>query len=343
MGGVQGPRSRGPAAASAVARTAASPAPAEASRARARRGTAEPAARFDDAAGQTSPIAARPAGGSDVAKLRAASEGDGGAFTADGERKWKVPPPGVEVTANDTGRGAWIEKWRSPTTGAWVHNYTQAYMEARAEKKFVDNRRFGEVVGDIRKAVAKDLTRDNTKAQLSALCVALIDQAYFRVGNETSEGNGVYGVTTLQAKHVQLGDDGRVSFEYVGKARVEQHRVVVDKQIAKILKRLKAQRGPDERLFRFKNDAIDAGDVNRYLSQFGVTAKQFRTFHATRLMHEMLASNPGLAEDERPAAVSAAFERVAAKLGHTPEVCRGSYVDPTLIEDFLAGKELTSP
>jgi DNA topoisomerase-1 len=194
------------------------------------------------------------------------------------------------------------------------------------------------VLGDVRAQVKKDLAKDGTKAQLCALAVSLIDQAYFRVGNEESDDNGVYGVTTLEARHVDVSASGRVDFEFVGKKRVEQHRVVVDKRIAKVLKRLLAKTAPDERVLRHEGSNIDAGDVNRYLEKFDVTAKQFRTFHATRLLREQLAEHRDVPKGEREAVVDAAFEQVAALLGHTPAVCRKSYVDPTVVESYLAGK-----
>lgn len=297
---------------------------------------AEKPATFDAKPGQASALPAPSPKGRPAELLRAEAPASAG-----GEPKWKTAPPGAEVIENTTGRGAWVEKWRNDS-GKWVHNYTLAYMEQRSDVKFVDNRRFGEVLTDVRARVAKDLGRDGTKAQLCALVVALIDQAYFRVGNEESDDNGVYGATTLLKKHLSVHDDGRVEFEYVGKASVEQHRVVVDKQIAKILKRLKAGAGPDDRLFvHKKKDVIDAGDVNRYLAKFNVTAKQFRTFHATRLVREALLEQAHLPKAERPAAVEATVEQVAALLGHTAAVCRGSYVDPTLIDDYVAGEDLS--
>jgi DNA topoisomerase-1 len=295
---------------------------------------ADRAATFDGVAGSAQP----PAAGGDGASAVAARADDPGAraFTADGERKWRVPPAGVSVVPNDSGRGAWIEKWRSPKTGKWIYNYTAAYMEARSDAKFLDNKRFATVVPEIRAQLAKDLKRDGTKKQQLALIVTLIDQAYFRVGNEESDDNGVYGVTTLLKKHVTLGTGGRASFDYVGKKSVQQHRVVVDKPIAKILKRLRARcASDDDRLFAYKGNVLDAGDVNAYLRKFKVTAKQFRTFHATRLMRESLLSQSGAPKDERERIVDAAFERVAALLGHTAAVCRASYVDPTVIDDYL--------
>jgi DNA topoisomerase-1 len=295
---------------------------------------ADPAAAFDGSGGDAAPLADAPSGGASALDVRL--DDTDRSLTADGQLKWKVPPPGVEIFENESGRGAWIEKWKSPKTGKWVHNYTAAHMETRSQQKFVANRRFGQVVGDIRAQLAADLGRDGTKKQVLALVVTLIDQAYFRVGNEESDDNGVYGVTTLLNRHVNIGTAGKVEFEYVGKKSVEQHRVVVDKKLARILKRLKAKAGGDDgRLFQFNGGAIDAGDVNAYLKKFGVTAKNFRTFHATRLIHEQLSGHGDAPKAEREAIVTQAFEHVAALLGHSPAVCRTSYVDPKVVDTFM--------
>lgn len=55
----------------------------------------------------------------------------------------KTPPPGVQVIPNDTGAGTWAEKWRHPTTGKWVYNYTLEQVERAANAKFKDNVRVG--------------------------------------------------------------------------------------------------------------------------------------------------------------------------------------------------------
>src|SRR5262245_20925841 len=67
------------------------------------------------------------------------------AFTADGKRKWKVPPHGAHVEKNSAHNGTWIERWPAPGTkkGApikWVYNYTLDEVKRRAGLKFAENR-----------------------------------------------------------------------------------------------------------------------------------------------------------------------------------------------------------
>jgi DNA topoisomerase-1 len=81
--------------------------------------------------------------------------------------------------------------------------------------------------------------------------------------------------------------------------------------------------------------------VNAFLSEYGVTAKDLRTYHATKAMFEELkaASRPEksepLTKKETAARLKAAFEKVAYQMGHTPAVCRTSYVLPQLVDDFV--------
>jgi DNA topoisomerase-1 len=258
-------------------------------------------------------------------------------LTADGKPKWKTPPPGVAVEENTSGEGAWIERWKSPGTGKWVYNYTVEFMEKRAGEKFVKNRIFGKKLPNIRRRLRRDL-KTRGKRQILALVVSLMDRAYLRVGNETSDDDGVYGATTLLKKHLRF--EGRKAiFKYVGKKDVPQTKVITHPKLVALLKqRHNAARGGDARLFTWEGTVIDAGDINDYLDHYNVTAKMFRTFHATRLAHSHLKRLGKIPTADRDAAVDAMFVEVAEKLGHTPSVCRKNYVDPTVVKAFMRGR-----
>jgi hypothetical protein len=87
-------------------------------------------------------------------------------FTADGQRKWKVPPEGAKIEKNSARNGTWIERWPAPKkkgdTGPikWVYNYTLAEVKRRAGIKFAQNRELARHIPDIRKQVTKDLSGD---------------------------------------------------------------------------------------------------------------------------------------------------------------------------------------
>jgi len=259
------------------------------------------------------------------------------AHMAGAAAKWKRPPPGVKVTPNRTGQGNWIEKWTSPTTGKTVYNYTQRFMQQQALKKFRENAEFARTLPKIKEQLQHDLA-GRGRYRIVAAVVGCIQDAYFRVGNPESAKYGVFGVTTLQAQHLKF-EDGRAVFDYIGKKKQPQHRVVDDRAVIAVLRDLKAAcKNPDGPLFVYQGTPISDHEVNSYLAPFGVTAKQFRTFHATRLCRKFLLEQGHLPSSRREQAVQQAVESTAALLGHTPEVCRGSYIDPVVIEAFMAGE-----
>ncbi|HMR34078.1 MAG TPA: hypothetical protein PKA13_26115 [Geminicoccaceae bacterium] len=86
---------------------------------------------------------------------------------------------------------------------------------------------------------------------------------------------------------------------------------------------------------------MDSADVNAFLREIAgddFTAKDFRTFAATVLAAwalQELASFDSEAAAKRN--VTAAIERVAGRLGHTPAICRKSYVHPEIVGAYMAG------
>ncbi|WP_321166428.1 hypothetical protein [Serinicoccus sp. CUA-874] len=70
-----------------------------------------------------------------------------------------------------------------------------------------------------------------------------------------------------------------------------------------------------------------------------MTAKDFRTWHATVLAATSLAltEEAGDTQASRRRAVKAAVDEVAAYLGNTPTVARASYIDPRVIDLYESG------
>ena len=177
----------------------------------------------------------------------------------------------------------------------------------------------------------------------------LINSLYFRVGTEKSAKHyRTYGITTLQNKHLQIGRKGELIFDYVGKSHVQHRKVLVDEELAAIMKELK-EVGGKRKLFHYLNGdgkprPVKPQELNAYLKS--VTAPQFsskdlRTWGATLLAAIQLAEI-GRAEDETKAKknIVAAIKRVAEYLGNTPTVCRGSYIHPAVLKCYEAGVTL---
>jgi DNA topoisomerase I len=88
--------------------------------------------------------------------------------------------------------------------------------------------------------------------------------------------------------------------------------------------------------------AIRSDELNAYLKEITgvpVSAKDFRTLHASALAGEALAAlEPAESETARKRQVADVIKRVAAFLQNTPAICRKSYVAPCLIDLFEKGE-----
>ena len=91
-----------------------------------------------------------------------------------------------------------------------------------------------------------------------------------------------------------------------------------------------------------KARAIRTEDLNRYLREIAgvaVTAKDFRTLHASALAGEALAKlEPAESVTARKRQMAAVTKQVAAFLQNTPAISRNSYVAPCLYALFENGR-----
>lgn len=197
------------------------------------------------------------------------------------------------------------------------------------------------LIEDLQVALAKG---DTPREKVVAAIVALIDRCHFRIGtDEYAERHGTFGVTTLRPEHVTVSGS-EVQFQFIGKKQVPWDKTVTDPDLAEFIEHLAAESHGD-RLFWYYRDGkqypIKASHVNAFLSKYGVTAKDLRTYHATKAMFETLkaasrpANAPPLTKREVTARLKAAFDKVAYEMGHTPAVCKTSYVLPQLVDDFI--------
>lgn len=87
---------------------------------------------------------------------------------------------------------------------------------------------------------------------------------------------------------------------------------------------------------------MTGADVNAYLKELAgleITAKDFRTWHATVMAAVALAVSQPVARSEsaRRRAIARACREVSGYLGNTPAVCRASYINPRVIELYEEG------
>lgn len=231
--------------------------------------------------------------------------------------------------------------------GRKQYRYHPAWRRFRDRDKFGRLREFGERLPALRARLRDDLALEGMpRERILALVASLLDRTLARVGNrEYLRSNGSHGLSTLRARHADWQPGGIARLRFRGKSGRMQELRVDDERLVKLLRR--CQRLPGQALFQYVDDAgrrraIHSGMVNRYLHEaMGApfTAKEFRTWGATRLAVATLAATPVPdTGDECDACVAAAIGAVAKALGNTPAVCRASYVHPLVPAAWREGR-----
>jgi DNA topoisomerase I len=193
---------------------------------------------------------------------------------------------------------------------------------------------FARALPRLRKRAAADLRGTGHTREL-ACAVRLLDRGFFRVGGEEyAEGNGSYGLATLEPKHVELAGDGMLVFDYPAKSGKRRTQAVVDPEVYEFVAALKRRR-------RRRLLGIHSSEVNAYIKEHTAgdfSAKDFRTWHATVLAAVALGiSERAKTKTGRQRAITRAVAEVAHYLGNTPAVCRASYIDPRVFDRYRDG------
>lgn len=257
-----------------------------------------------------------------------------------------IPPAwkNVEISAS---KKAKVQAKGYDAAGRLQSIYHPNFRLKQEQAKFKRILRFADKLPALRKQVEKDLSRKKlSKEKVLACIVRLIDEAYFRVGNERyAAEHQTYGITTLRSKHAKITTN-TVVFDFVGKSGKKHHKKIKDSRIARIIKKLDEL--PGYELFRYQDEDgamhdLHASDVNQYIkAHMGeeFTAKDFRTWGGTLLATGAIIKDT-LEEDAsqtaRKKAVTKIVKQVAKKLGNTPAIARGSYIDPRVIAAYEDG------
>src|SRR3954469_5997513 len=259
---------------------------------------------------------------------------------------WISPAPNGHIQAVGTdvaGRRQYLyhEEWRRRRDS---EKFDRALVMAKALPRA--RRRFLDDIGD----------GSLSQSSVLATAVRLIDVGYFRIGSDIyADEHGSYGLTTLERRHVHRRGQ-RLVFEFTGKSGIDHVVEVDDPPVMEVIGRLRRRRGGGDRLLAWKDGArwrsVDAQDVNDYLRDVfrdDVTAKDFRTWHATVIAAAALAADeaPGadpkkLTKTARKRAIRAAIVEVAEYLGNTPAIARKSYVDPRVIDLYEDGTTIAA-
>lgn len=190
-------------------------------------------------------------------------------------------------------------------------------------------------VHKIKLNVSRDLNSEDEKQFLTALVVAIMLQTSERVGNEESAKNGHCGVTGFSKADINVIGN-KVLLDYVGKSGVEHEKSFTDKRIAKAVK--KAIKNSPSKFVFVTSDGfkIQCDKVNRYLSQFHVSAKNLRGFNANRgIIKKLEAVEIPEEQKQRKKIFNLAIKKTAGEVGHGASTLKKHYMIPELMDEYV--------
>lgn len=269
---------------------------------------------------------------------------------------------------------AWRDVWICP----WPTGHIQAVgTDAAGRRQYLYHTRFREQqeqakhehvlemaarLPEARQRITADLARRGLVRQRVLACAArLLDFGFFRIGSDQyAQTNGTYGLTTVLCLHVDCRNRETVAFDYPAKGGKRRVQAIVDEPTRKTVSALLHERGAEERLLAYRERGgsgsdggsgwheVHSDELNAYLKEIcdlDVSAKDFRTWHATVLAAVALAVSTQAARTSRTArkrAVVRAVKEVSEYLGNTPAVCRASYINPRVIELYEEGRTIAA-
>lgn len=245
--------------------------------------------------------------------------------------------------------------------------YHELWDSVRDRAKFEAMIGFASALPNLRAQVEKDLEAETlSPANVLAAVVKLLETTLIRIGNSRyAKLNKSYGLSTLRSKHVSETENG-LAFDFVGKSAKAHHIELQDERLIDIVQACSEL--PGYQIFKYLDDngdkrVVDSSDVNEYLrlhlceeskaasdcTSRLYSAKDFRTWMASVLaasyLYDELQNGNGEAilasapdSKLRQTLVTEMVKDVAEELGNTPSVCRSSYINPIIIEKFLAGE-----
>lgn len=209
----------------------------------------------------------------------------------------------------------WVARWEDKLSGrlkyVWLGD-TAPMKQNRDAEKFDRALELREAIGEVRERIEAGLRDPDKGRRMLAMACYLIAELSLRVGDEKDADEAdTVGATTLRPEHVRLHPDCVVEFDFLGKDSVPLHRELrLPPLVYETLEELIDDARPPDSAgngdgFHPTRDLpqifpeVNSRDVNRFLSRVhdDLTAKMFRTYHATVAVEESLAASRVRASD----------------------------------------------
>jgi len=197
------------------------------------------------------------------------------------EGKWKA----VVWQQNSMWIAKWDDKLRGKEKYIWISDFSPMKQEREIEK-FEKAKELEKKFEVIKNHIIKNLDSDDLKKRKIATVCYLIYALSIRLGDEKDEDEtDTVGATTLIPKNITIYQSSLVKFNFIGKDYVKWNKeVVLPENVVRNLKEFIS----NSKSFVF--DGVRSEDVNAFLNEIveGITAKVFRTYHASKAVKEYI-------------------------------------------------------
>jgi len=197
--------------------------------------------------------------------------------------------------------GYWVDKLSNVRKYVWPSDISNLRQE-RDRQKFELAKKLTRSLPTVRKHIDVGLASDDLRTRKLATVCYLIDSLAMRVGDEKEEDEAdTVGASTLRVEHIKFHSNN-VEFDFLGKDSVRWQKTLdllgPHNLVRKNLQEFCKNKKNADLVF----DGINSSSVNRFLgtSMKGLTAKVFRTHHATETVQKYLDQYDGFKPGSAP-------------------------------------------
>ena len=235
----------------------------------------------------------------------------------------KPPITPQNVSINSSNNVPWVAKYTDPLTNEPKYVMIKGVRDEL--NKYETARKLYRKLKTIRNKVNQDLK----KGDECATCVSIIDTTCMRAGIEkdTNEEADTVGCCSLRVSHVTMLPNHTIRFRFPGKDSILWDTKMKNQDVYTNMKRLLRNKKKDDTIFK-----VNPCQVNQYIQSIipGVSAKCFRTCHASGLMSRRLSSASSV--DEFKEANKAVAQKLCHKSGSNLSCAtsKTNYIDPRI-------------
>jgi DNA topoisomerase-1 len=206
----------------------------------------------------------------------------------------------------------WVARWEDKLSSKlkyiWLHD-SAPIKQSREAQKFDKAIELDAKLDQIREHIRSGLTHNNAKTRRIATACYLIDTLCLRVGDEKDPDEAdTVGATTLRPEHLKIHDNGVVEFRFLGKDSVLWHKKIelpplVINNLNELIDNARPSTGRGRKHTVYNKPQlfpdVSSRNVNAFLSEAmsGLSAKVFRTHHASDVVRESLEEAKVVASD----------------------------------------------